>query len=432
MRQNGQTRVKSALLTAAAAAAIAVMASGCEGKPASTGGTGAGPAGTEAPGPANAGEARGSGSGNASVVPELVEQNAADYTREIVASGLNVPWELVFAADGRIFFTERPGQLRMIRDGKLQEKPLLKLQDPFISSGEGGLLGLALDPGFAANSYLYVYHTYAGEGETKNRVLRLKLQGDQALVDRVLLDGIPGAENHNGGRIKFGPDGMLYVTTGEKYDPPLAQDKNSLGGKILRISPDGSIPEDNPFQGSPVYSWGHRNAQGLAWDPRSGNLLSSEHGQSAHDELNVIVPGGNYGWPLIEGDESGSPKAAGALIPPLLHSGKDTWAPSGMTFIRQGPWQGRLAVAGLRGTKLLLFTLEPDRTSVPGAGASVPVYKLTKAEAAFAGTFGRLRSVTEGPDGSLYLLTNNRDGRGQPAGDDDKIIRLKPKRSGAE
>ncbi|MEC0245738.1 PQQ-dependent sugar dehydrogenase [Paenibacillus chitinolyticus] len=430
MRQNGQTRVKSALFTAAAA--IAVMTSGCEGKPASTGGAGGGSAGTEAPGPTKAGHAPESGSVNAPVVPELTEQKAADYSREVAASGLNVPWELVVAPDGRLFFTERPGQLRMIRDGKLQKKPLLKLQDPFVSSGEGGLLGLALDPGFAANSYLYVYHTYAGEGETRNRVLRLKLQGDEALIDRVLLDGIPGAENHNGGRIEFGPDNMLYVTTGEKYDPPLAQDKNSLGGKILRIKPDGSIPDDNPFPGSPVYSWGHRNAQGLAWDPRNGALLSSEHGQSAHDELNVIVPGGNYGWPLIEGDETGSPKASGPLIPPLQHSGQDTWAPSGMTFIRQGPWQGRLAVAGLRGTKLLLFTLEPERATTSGALSSVPGYKLIKAEAAFDGSFGRLRSVAEGPDGSLYLLTNNRDGRGKPTGDDDKIIRLKPKRSGAE
>ncbi|SEG12653.1 sorbosone dehydrogenase family protein [Paenibacillus sp. UNC499MF] len=430
MRQIGQTRVKSVLFTAAAA--IAVMTAGCEGKPASTGGAVGGSAGTEAPGPANIGSTQESGSRNTPVVPKLTEQKAADYTQEILASGLNVPWELVIAPDGRQFFTERPGQLRMIRDGKLQEKPLLKLQDPFISSGEGGLLGLALDPGFAVNSYLYVYHTYSDGGETKNRVLRLKLQGDEARIDRVLIDGIPGAENHNGGRIKFGPDNMLYITTGEKYDPPLAQDKSSLGGKILRLKPDGSIPDDNPFQGSPVYSWGHRNAQGLAWDPRNGALLSSEHGQSAHDELNVIVPGGNYGWPLIEADETGSPEAAGPLIPPLLHSGRDTWAPSGMTFIRQGPWQGRLAVAGLRGMKLLLFTLEPEGAPASGAASSVPGYKLAKAEAAFDGSFGRLRSVTEGPDGSLYLLTSNRDGRGKPAGDDDKIVRLKPKRSGAE
>jgi glucose/arabinose dehydrogenase len=167
-----------------------------------------------------------------------------------------------------------------------------------------------------------------------------------------MLDGIPGDTNHNGGRIKVGPDGYLYVTTGERYKPELAQDKDSLGGKILRISLDGSIPQDNPWPDSPVYSWGHRNPQGLAWQPDTGVLYSSEHGQSSHDEINIIKPGANYGWPLIEGDETAG-KGGVSLRLPLLHSGNQTWAPSGMTFITQGPWSGELLVAGLAGEQLL-------------------------------------------------------------------------------
>ncbi|WP_068775391.1 sorbosone dehydrogenase family protein [Paenibacillus sp. FJAT-26967] len=372
--------------------------------------------------------------GNKPVVPKLQEISKTGYDTEIVASGLNVPWEIAFASGDRIYFTERPGKVRVIQGDKLQEKPLLTLEEPFVSSGEGGLLGLALDPAFDTNSYLYVYHTYTSGAETRNRVLRLVQEGDTARIDRTLIDGIPGAENHNGGRIKFGPDGMLYITAGDKYEPSLAQDQQSLGGKILRIRPDGTIPDDNPFPGSPVYSWGHRNAQGLAWEPGSGNLFSSEHGQSAHDELNVVIPGGNYGWPLIEGDETTAKDGVSspALIPPLLHSGRDTWAPSGMTFVTQGPWKGRLVAAGLRGTRLLVFSLEAEKKSGPAAQGSPgdagkpPVYRITAAELAYKDVFGRLRTVSEGKDGFLYLLTNNRDGRGKPAGDDDKIIRLKP------
>ena len=176
------------------------------------------------------------------------------YEIEIVAEGLNVPWELVIAEDGRIFFTERPGQIREIRDGKVMEEPLLSLPAPFISEGEGGLLGLALDPDFKTNSYMYTYHTYKDNGEMKNRVLRLVVKDNQASIDKVILDGIVGDTNHNGGRIKIGPDGMLYITAGDRYKPDLAQDQTSMGGKIFRIHPDGSIPDDNPLEGSPVYS----------------------------------------------------------------------------------------------------------------------------------------------------------------------------------
>ncbi|MEK3875780.1 MULTISPECIES: PQQ-dependent sugar dehydrogenase [unclassified Paenibacillus] len=334
------------------------------------------------------------------------------YTAQTLASGLEVPWEMAFAPDGRIFITERTGSLRVMENGKLRDAPLLKLSDSFVGKGEGGLLGLALDADFEQNGRAYVYHTYrTEEGGTANRVLRIVVGSSTAEIDRVLLDNIPGDTNHNGGRIKIGPDGNLYITTGDRYEPELAQDKNSLGGKILRIMPSGSIPEDNPWPGSPVYSMGHRNAQGLAWQPESGALYSSEHGQSSHDELNLIEAGANYGWPLIEGDETedSQPK----LVTPLVHSGKETWAPSGMTFITQGPWAGKLLVANLAGQQLLKVSLAP-------AGGTPSMTSL------FKDKYGRIRNVAEGPDGTLYLMTNNRDGRGDPQAQDDQLIALRP------
>ncbi|WP_405108273.1 PQQ-dependent sugar dehydrogenase [Paenibacillus sp. FSL K6-1217] len=334
------------------------------------------------------------------------------YTAQTLASGLEVPWEIAFAPGGRMFITERTGSLRVIENGKLREAPLLKLSDPSVSDGEGGLLGLALDPQFERNGRAYLYHTYrTEEGGTANRVLRIIVGSSTAEIDRVLLDNIPGDTNHNGGRIKIGLDGNLYITTGDRYEPELAQDKNSPGGKILRITTSGSIPEDNPWPGSPVYSMGHRNAQGLAWQPESGVLYSSEHGQSSHDELNIIEAGANYGWPLIEGDETedGQPK----LVTPLVHSGKETWAPSGMTFITQGPWTGELLVASLAGQQLL-------RVSLPSAGGTPSISSLFKEK------YGRIRNVAEGPDGTLYLMTNNRDGRGDPQAQDDQLIALRP------
>ncbi|GIP39610.1 hypothetical protein J31TS4_28900 [Paenibacillus sp. J31TS4] len=349
---------------------------------------------------------------SANTAPHAGNPSAFPYTVEVAAEGLNVPWELVFAPDGRAFLTERPGQIRVMKNGVLEAEPVFKFTDPFLSRGEGGLLGLALDPRFADNRYMYVYHSYGEDGQVQNRVLRLKETAGGIVLDRVLIKNIPGDTNHNGGRIRFGPDGMLYVTTGERYEPELAQDRASLGGKLLRLQPDGAIPADNPFPGSPVYSWGHRNPQGLAWQPGTGALFSSEHGQSAHDELNRIEPGANYGWPLIEGDKTGE-KGGTPLRPPLLHSGKETWAPSGMTFVTRGPWAGRLVIAQLRGQQLMSVRLEGPQSD-----------RVAAAELWLQGVYGRLRSVTEGPDGSLYILTNNRDGRGTPASGDDKLLRL--------
>jgi glucose/arabinose dehydrogenase len=332
------------------------------------------------------------------------------YQPEVVAENLNVPWALAFAPDGRMFFTERPGNVRVIEQGRLLPQPVISFPAPFVSEGEGGLLGIAVDPGFAENRYLYVYHSYRERENIYNRVLRLRVQDNRAAIDKVLLDRIPGSVIHNGGRLKIGPDRKLYVTTGDARNPQLAQDLSSLAGKILRMNTDGTIPADNPFANSLVYSWGHRNPQGLAWSPLTGSLYSSEHGASAHDEVNVIEAGANYGWPVI----AGSAQRAG-MRTPLLQSGEETWAPAGMAFVLLGPWKNQLLVTNLRGEQIVKVAFDPENESVRGT------------DLLFRGRFGRLRDIVEGPDGSLYLLTSNRDGRGDERQGDDKIIRLRLK-----
>jgi len=226
-----------------------------------------------------------------------------------------------------------------------------------------------------------------------------------------LLDKIPGGAIHDGGRIKFGPDGTLYITTGDAGNPGLAQDLDSLGGKILRINSDGTIPEDNPFANSPVFSFGHRNPQGLDWDPVTRKLVISEHGWKAHDEVNVIEAGKNYGWPDIVGDE----KKLG-LISPLLHTGDETWAPSGATFYNSdniSEWENMFFIGTLRGNHLRMLDLDLNSNQV------------LSSEALFS-EYGRLRDASMGPDGNLYILTSNRDGRGSPEPNDDRIFRIVP------
>ncbi len=261
-------------------------------------------------------------------------------------------------------------------------------------------------------------HTYRKGSSTRNRVIRLTDKGNTGEFDRVIVDGIPGGTNHNGGRLAFGPDGMLYITAGEIFDAELAQDLGSLGGKILRVTPEGKVPPDNPFPGSPVYSFGHRNPQGLAWQPGTGAMFASEHGPSgefgkrAHDEINIIVKGGNYGWPRVIGAPSKGP-----YVDPIV-VWKDTTPPSGMTF-SSGKLlkhlEGDLFVATLRSRALIRIRLDEKN-------------RVTEIQRWFVGAYGRLRDVVEGPDGALYVLTNNTDGRGTPRPGDDRIYRVLPAR----
>lgn len=347
----------------------------------------------------------------ANVKGKVIGLRQFPYEIEVVADNLYVPWAIDISNEGNLYFTERSGSVRVIKDGKLNSQPLITFSAPFTSQGEGGLMGIALDPNYSQNNYIYVMHSYGDGNSLYNRVVRLIENNNKSSIDRILIDKIPGGRIHNGGRIKIGPDKKLYITTGDAGNSALAQDPTSTAGKILRIELDGRIPEDNPMTNSPVYSLGHRNPQGLAWNSKNV-LYASEHGQSAHDEINIIKSGANYGWPLVEGDE----ETGEVMIErPLIHSGEDTWAPSGITFVNQGPWQGKLLVAALRGQRLLAMTLNGNGTVVRNV------------ESWLSKEYGRLREAIQGKDGSIYLSTSNKDGRGNPDLTDDKIIRLIPK-----
>lgn len=365
---------------------------------------------------------------------------ALAFQVQTLVEGLDTPWAIDFAPDGRIFLTERPGRIRIVANGQLQSEPWLTLDVAAV--GEAGLLGLALDPAFAENRFVYVAYTYrTDEGRLQNRLVRLREDPEtgRGALDQVLLDGVAGATIHDGGRVRFGPDGKLYWTMGDATIPPSAQDLESPNGKILRLNADGTIPPDNPFPGSPVYAYGFRNPQGLAWQPGSGALYATEHGPSARDEVNRVEAGQNYGWPTVTGDEGRE-----GLAPPVITSGPDdTWAPSGAAFVTRGPWAGSLLFAGLRSQTLFRLTGESanrqerqghegvqraftQESFVPLVSFAVNAFRpsAVSLERLLAGEYGRLRDVAEGPDGALYLLTSNRDGRGRPRPGDDRVLRI--------
>lgn len=310
---------------------------------------------------------------------------------EVVAETLRVPWS-INEVNQVFYVSERTGSIVKIDNGKM-ERQQVALEKPLAKAAEAGLLGFVLAPQFPTNQKAFAYYTYEnGQGQF-NRVVELQLDGNKWTEERILLDGIPSAAYHHGGRLKIGPDGKLYITTGDATTPELSQDIRSLNGKILRMNVDGSIPEDNPFDHSYVYSYGHRNPQGLVW--MGDTLYASEHGQSAHDEVNLIKPGTNYGWPVIQGDE----KKAG-MESPLFQSDNETWAPSGMAV-----HDGKLYVATLRGNAIREFDLGRNTTSPVITG------------------LGRLRDVyVEGE--YLYFVSNNTDGRGNPDEKDDKLYRV--------
>lgn len=314
---------------------------------------------------------------------------------EILAKNLEIPWEIEILPNKDLLFTERSGKLKLLTNG--QTKTIANIPDVKVF-GEGGLMGLALHPDFSLNNYIYLYYTYeAINNQTKNRVIRYKLENNNLSNGKILIDNIPGAVFHNGGRIKFGPDGFLYITTGDSLEPSLSQDTNSLAGKILRATDEGEIAPDNPFNNL-IYSYGHRNPQGLAWD-EAGRLFETEHGNSAHDEINIIVKGKNYGWPVITGDQTKN-----GMEPPFAESGAETWAPAGAEFLN-----GTLFFGGLRGQTL--FGLK-----INNGNAIISKY--------FIQEFGRIRAVTKDTDGFIYISTSNRDGRGSVNALDDKIIKI--------
>jgi glucose/arabinose dehydrogenase len=339
--------------------------------------------------------------------------------------GLVAPWSLVFLGGGRALVSERPGRIRLIQDGDLVPRPWLQVEAAAV--GEGGLMGLALHPDFPDQPFLYAMHTYREGMSLYNRVVRIRDRGEQGELDRVIIDRIPGGRYHDGGRIGFGPDGMLYVTAGETFERSLAQDLDSLGGKILRATPEGSVPEDNPFEGSLIYSYGHRNPQGIDWHPTTGRLYASEHGPSGeeghqgHDEINIVLKGENYGWPEVIG-APGNPD----FVDPIVVWKRAT-PPAGIQFCSGELFEmleGDLMVATLRSEALIRINLEPE-TGGP-AQARVAGIERWFASGPHSGTYGRLRDVVQGPDGALYVLTSNRDGRGSPRPGDDRILRITP------
>lgn len=313
---------------------------------------------------------------------------------EVLATDLEIPWN-VAKDDSTFYISQRPGYIVKV-DGLTGAKTVQQIEvtKDIHHVGEGGLLGFILAPDFNNSREAIAYHTYREEGRVLNRIIVLEINQNRWSEKRVILERIPGGRIHNGGRLKIGPDGKLYATAGDAGNPDNAQNINSLAGKILRMNVNGSIPVDNPFQNSYIYSYGHRNPQGLAWNA-NGTMFSSEHGQSAHDEINLIEPGMNYGWPVIEGDQQAS-----NMKTPFFHTGNVTWAPSGIEIK-----DNQLYVATLRGESIRVINLSDKTVDIAFENA------------------GRIRDVfIEGS--SMYTITNNRDGRGNPREGDDKLLKL--------
>jgi len=341
----------------------------------------------------------------------------ATLITETVASGLDVPWEIVFVPDGRMFFTEQPGRLRVIENGQLVPTPALDFTGR-VPGGEAGMLGLEIDRNFSSNGFLYVFYCYeiaSSPTGVRCRVARLVMTGNQAREDKTLLDilGVGLGRHHNAGRIKIGPDGLLYVATGDLGEAQRAQDINDPAGKILRITLDGQPASGNPFPSQPlVYTLGHRDPQGLAFDS-SGQLYSTEHGNSSHDEVNIIRASGNYGWPTCEGI-CNNPQ----FIDPVKLFFPETAAPSGGTFYYSSvipQWNGSLLFATL-GLADNTFAHHIHRIKFDAPGGT----RIVEEEVLYRDQFGRIRTVAQGPDGFVYFSTSS--GRAS-----DRIIRIRPK-----
>lgn len=334
---------------------------------------------------------------------------AASAQVQTVASGLDTPWDLAWGPDGAMWFTERPG--RVSRVDVATGKVTLVGEIEVAEVSESGLMGMAFHPDFASQPYVYFAHSYRALLGVRNRLIRMRYVSGHLTEPETLLDDIPGAGNHNGSRLAIGPDRMLYMTTGDAGDAAAAQNRKSLAGKILRLTLDGKPAPGNPF-GNPIWSYGHRNPQGLAFQPGTDVLYAVEHGPSEADEVNVIDRGGNYGWPEVRGACDGETErtfcVANHVTEPVVEF-TPTLGTAGAAF--DGP--GTLLVTALAGGVLLRITLTPDGRRA----ASV--------ERLHQGEFGRIRDVLVGLDGAVYIATSNRDGRGSPAASDDRILRVR-------
>jgi glucose/arabinose dehydrogenase len=317
----------------------------------------------------------------------------------VLAKGLEIPWSVVFLPDGTALMSQREKGVILSFDPKTGKTATVQTL-PSKNIGEGGLLGLAVSPTYAQDKFVYAYYTT----DTDNRVVRFQLGGKETMI----ITGIPNGTYHNGGRIAFGPDGLLYIGTGDATKSNNAQDIHSLSGKILRLTPDGKVPSTNPFPDNPVYTYGHRNVQGLAWNSK-GELYASELGQDTYDEINHIVAGDNYGWPVVEGIGKQT-----KYHDPITTFTTAEASPSGVTFLNNGAipqWEGSFFMTSLRGQQLW-------RVVIDDTG------KMVSKEALYKGTFGRLRCIIQAPDGSLWLTTTNHDQNGKPGADDDRLIRI--------
>ncbi len=342
------------------------------------------------------------------------------FTVRTLATGLDTPWDLAWGPDDHIWVSERAGTISrvdtttgaIVRAGQIGAFEL----------SESGLMGIAFHPDFESQPFLFAVYSYNTGDGIRNRLVRMGYDGTELAQPEVLLNGIPGAPNHDGSRLAFGPDNLLYLTTGDAQSPVLAQDLHSLAGKVLRLDLDGKPAEDNPF-GTEVYSLGHRNPQGLVFHPSSGRLYSTEHGPLDNDEVNLIVRGGNYGWPNVRGlcdndvltGETAFCSSNNVVEPLAVWT--PTIAPAGADIYTRDlipAWKGSLLFTTLKGQALWRIGLSSDGL------------RATSRENLFNGRFGRLRDVLVGPRGEVYLATSNRDGRGQPRTDDDRILVVTP------
>lgn len=347
------------------------------------------------------------------------ESDAVDITVEPFVKDLFVPWSILFTSPDRMLVSERSGSIRVVEQGQLRDTPLITFPEVSTQTEEG-LMGLAADPSYQTNKYLYACLAYPQEdGEAlTNKVVRLVDQGTTATIDRVLLENIPAARYHAGCRLRFGPDNKLYITTGDALEKETAQDLGSLGGKILRINTDGNVPEDNPFPNSLIWSYGHRNPQGIDWYPGTDVLYATEHGPSTFDgppggdEVNIIKKGANYGWPLVSHEQT----KEGMVDPKLVFTPAE--APGSGTFYSSKvipQFTNNFFFGALRGRGMIRVIISESNPE-----EIVSYEKMKEVD------IGRVRDIAEGPDGFLYFASSNRDGRGDVRDGDDTIYRIRP------